>query len=277
MRTLLAKKTIWVYLAIGMIELLTMFVDNAFGSGPTCPPCANPYFNGSGWVCGGCVIDCGNCYKCNTSTIPPSCEDKCDSLNCKYCPDCSTGCISKCDPDLCQICNGHGGCISRCDSSQCESCKNGHCAICNDDANLKCCNPVWPGVCREKCKLVDGENCTGPDGSCTGCADGGTDCTWGWRPIPKHWKSGTEKKCNPRGCLNDCEENVNKVCYEFVPCIPSSIPIFTMICKDISTGPPIPSVYMCQFGDGPACHWCVEDSDPENIKQHKVHNDTCAE
>ncbi len=273
MRTLFAKKTIWVYLAIGMVLLPCMPVNDTLGSGPTCPPCANPYFNGSGWACGGCVIDCGNCFKCDTSTIPPSCADKCDSLNCKYCPDCSTGCISKCDPNLCQMCAG-GGCISRCDPSQCESCKNGHCAICNDDPNMKCCSPVWPGVCRERCKLVNGTTCSGSDDPYNSCAMEVGECTPSTRT---EWSGVTEKTCNPRGCIGDCSDDTHwcSRTYQFVkttnftPCA---------ICTNLWEGPdgiPYPGlIYHC-YAVEPAQINCYSCRQGAIIAEPNVENDTC--
>ncbi len=179
MRTLFAKKTIWVYLAIGMVLLPCMPVNDTLGSGPTCPPCANPYFNGSGWACGGCVIDCGNCFKCDTSTIPPSCADKCDSLNCKYCPDCSTGC---------QVCGG--------------------------EPNQKCCN----GTCYPKCKESSTTTpCSSTNNTpCLGCVGLFGNCHSACYSY--HYLNTPIYACDG-GCPDECDfEDPDPDCYEVYYC-----------------------------------------------------------
>ena len=172
MKMLLVKKACLLYLAIGMALLPDMLVNNAFGSGPTCPPCAELVFDGHGWRCGGCVIDCGSCYTCNTSTIPPSCADKCNGLDCKYCDGCTTGCISRCSPKYCETCDGAGSCLV-CDGNENRFCCNGECY---DRRTQGCCGGTIITFATQKCcedtepPYVCGKDQACCDGGCvSGC------------------------------------------------------------------------------------------------------------
>ena len=147
-------------LIIVMALLLNVIANDALGSGPTCGPCDTYDFDGytGGWRCGGCIVDCGRCYTCNTSTNPPSCKDKCKSKDCKWCNDCSVGCISRCDPNQCETCDGNGGCPV-CDGNENQFCCNG---TCYDRRTQKCCwnDATQSGyICDIDCKSCCNGSC----------------------------------------------------------------------------------------------------------------------
>jgi hypothetical protein len=190
MRTLLAKKIIRVYIAIGMIVLLTVIVDNALGYGPTCGPCDFYDWDGYWWRCAGCVVDCGSCYDCNTSTTPPSCEYRCNALECKHCFDCAEGCRSYCYPSECKTCDGNGNCVvcggidpnMVCCYGECYDIRTQRCCtetspphIC--DINESCCN----GTCCPPNKCCDSPE-VGPP-YCKPKCDPDKPCYFQWPPV----------------------------------------------------------------------------------------------
>ena len=127
-------------LIIGMALLLTTIVYDACGFGPTCGPCAEYVFDGytGGWRCAGCVIDCGPCYTCNTSTTPPSCKVKYDELTQECCD-----CRSICNWNDCKSCvgDGSGNCLPYCNPAQCQTCDgHGNCPVCGGREHEECCN-----------------------------------------------------------------------------------------------------------------------------------------
>ena len=170
MKMLLVKKACLLYLAIGMIVLLTVIVDDAFGSGPTCSsPCAIysfDYCTGS-WGCQGC----DSCSHCNTSTATcvydckPICMD-CNSIaNPSGCGGIITGCTSYlCSPEKCETCDGHGLC-KVCGGDPNKACCNG---TCYDTRTQKCCDEFSPPhICLKEKVCCEG-GCCPKDYSCCG-------------------------------------------------------------------------------------------------------------
>jgi len=190
------------------------------------------------------------------------CKSRCDPNLCQIC-DGQGHCISRCDPNKCEACDGQGHCVA-CSGSPCLSCVNGSCVVCGGDPNFKCCD----GECAKKCHTVDGETCSGgPTGngwSCEGCAMGGYDC--GWQEPMRTYKGGTEKICDWDGCASDCHHD-EKLCYTDYPCVPANIFVPAMKCGWI---PPD-----CQEWQLDVCYNCMgNESCPQ---EHWVQNDSCSQ
>jgi hypothetical protein len=143
MITLLAKKTIWVYIAIGMALLPCMLVNNALGSGPLCSPCDRyefDYCTGS-LRCRGCIADSGACFSCDSSG----------------------NCVYRCHPETnCKDCNwiSNGGCsitCTGCTSNYCPS--DGNCGECVGGACLVCGGRAYEACCNGKCYDIRTNGC----------------------------------------------------------------------------------------------------------------------
>ena len=218
-------------LSIVMVLLSGIFAENALGIGPLCSPCDTPIYDFYGHFikCSGCIADCSSCFSCNTSTNPPSCNYKCNGLNCEECFDCAAGCTSYCYPSLCQTCDGHGNCPV-CDGNEFKLCCNGtcydirtqeccggsihekgNCMACVNDAWVYTCNLLTQccvnEICLPKCDPFGGGVCdwTPPpaqDPQCTymwitnhHCINPGASCSWVTVEGP-----GLNAKCRPCGC-----------------------------------------------------------------------------
>lgn len=188
-----------------------------------------------------------------------------------------------CPPcEECDVCED-GDCIPKvcpehyvCDNDKCvcaeECCKDSDCPDCYGCVNYSCvykCSPsqvCCNGSCVPECKVVDGEDCTLPDGSCAaGCAIGGTDCSWMGNKII--YVGSDEKICSPRGC-EDCVDD-EKICYIVYSCRAANWPIPGLACEDVGGG-----IYTC-MAFGVTCYYCVLDDDnPQYF--HWVQNDTCS-
>jgi len=101
-------------------------------------------------------------------------------------------------------------------------------------------------------------------GVCTGCTVGGS-CNY--LPDARVYKGGKEKKCNPRGCPGQCNDDT-KICYTDYPCTKASAPWLFHVC----TGMVIPT---CQsVAPVPMlCYPCIYDV--ANRVEHWVDNDAC--
>lgn len=299
MKTLLAKKTVLVYIAVYMVLFLTAIVNDACGVGNplTCTPCQKwdwgLYYGTWGWACfdkcaypllccnGTCyypVVDCKYCATDNT--LKSNCDPNghCCGYGGYCCPNGQECCGTEgacADPKKCQKCV-NGEVRGKCDSYLCEDCNNGFCEICGGDTNMKCCSPVWPGVCREKCKLVDGESCImDAKIGCTGTCVYGGSCSIDSQKV---YSGVTEKTCNPKGCMGDCSEDTTW-CYKTYNCVPSTTYIWLSQCTFTPSGPGGDPVTLdhtvCEVLTFSAkCYLCTKDTIPVG-EPTNVEYDSC--
>jgi len=222
---------------------------------------------------------CGGSGRGCVSTCDPNqlcCYGECyNPKDCKTCDDVNQRVVSTCDPARCQTCVS-GECRSKCDSYLCEDCNNGVCETCGGDANKKCCSPVWPGVCRDICKLVDGESCImDAKIGCTGTCVYGGSCGIDTQNV---YSGVTEKTCNPQGCTGDCTSGTTW-CYKTYNCVPSTTYIWLSQCTFTPSGPggepvTLDHVVCDVLTFSAKCYLCTKDTIPVG-EPTNVEYDSC--
>ena len=148
------------------------------------------------------------------------------------------------------------------------------CLECGGDLDKVCCN----GVCKEKCKIVDGESCeepffNGPPCSLT-CVLPGWECGLAEHKV---WSGFTEKICNPEGCQGDCSHDT-EWCWKSYECVPTLNFTLYTLCMNYIIGPigPIPFPYFICSDSFPVltpCYSCTDAS--VHYDAGYVHNDSC--
>lgn len=106
---------------------------------------------------------------------------------------CGGQCITKCDTDNCEECDGAGGCESKCGPN--EECCNGECC---DTTTKKCCD----GECQPKCDETENETmCSSEQNtSCPGCVGALGNCSGNEARV---YSNETIYNCGG-GCPGDC-------------------------------------------------------------------------
>jgi hypothetical protein len=164
----------------------------------------------------------GQCYNettqecCNNQIIEKAtyqcCFDTATQYKCKKEETCCYG--NCCDPNQCMYCGEdifRHICKSSCDPQKCQTCDGaGHCKVCDDDPNKKCCN----GTCKEICKQTDN------DSLCS--SDKNTSCPVCLPYTPpdfyiKNYTDNTIHQCNG-GCEGDCGLEGTVHCYTKYSC-----------------------------------------------------------
>lgn len=161
----------------------------------TCNPCDNVACNKCE-VCvdGQCVSTCGQCQRCDTSTINGTCVDKCTGVNCGQCKTCDCGnCIT----------TGIACGSTCCSSTQC--CVNGACASCD------CTGQENPGPCYVCQSGLYVNSCTASQQCCNGVCQ--QCCNDGHCPSDKKCVSGA---CEPKQCTDYKEVRIF-VCIKSTP------------------------------------------------------------
>lgn len=157
MKTLLAKKTVLVYVNICMVLFLTAIINNTYGLGP-CPsvPCGQPIYDSNGRFirCVGCgENDCdrscinNSCQPCGGDTTKNCCGD---GVHCcpagKYC----CGANDDCYDDTVQVCCGgaphdRGGCMECINDAWVYTCRSDeHCSNHGGTPTCRCNNCYFP-------------------------------------------------------------------------------------------------------------------------------------
>jgi hypothetical protein len=145
---------------------LTYFVKSADASCSGCPPCETcagdscvGYCESGERCCGGdCLnysIGCCNGQPCTGICCGSHC---CDPASCQRCDDSNSAnlhCVSRCDADNCEVCDGSGVCKSSCDT----------CSDCNSTTH----------ACDSRCKPDECKECDG-NGNCVSTCDPGESC-----------------------------------------------------------------------------------------------------
>jgi len=194
--------------------------------GHGCPPCHEPDGSGHcidecGCACLGCDLETNSCYDNCTGGADVLCccpvglcynlhEKACcetDLCDLDKCQECVNGeCVNRCNPDLCEECDGQGNC-EFCGGRLDETCCDGTC--CGPD---ECCGN---GECKDCCKTESTGNCEQWNSEC-GCDPiGWEDCT-GNR---KEWTIGVAHYC-----YSECEgwpcnyRLVDVPCYAWQAC-----------------------------------------------------------
>lgn len=81
------------------------------------------------------------------------------------------------------------------------------------------------------------------------------------------------------GCPGDCHPDT-QLCYTLYNCIKVNDGMPFHMCTNITfteTNPPVAIIvdWHCEFTLLATCYVCTEDTNPENVTKHYVHNDTC--
>ncbi len=258
------------------------FVIDAVGCGPppcydTCPLCWSgcycDYYLCEGQIC--CASGCCNPLQCQIC-VDGQCQYSCGMTQTCCGGECCDGTCCNgtcCKGSECEDCNSvTGACESRCKPENCEECNDvtHSCEVCGGDPNQVCCD----GTCKPKCKLVDGDDCSGPIPTfCSGCSVPDVGCSW--NSLTVIYEGGKEKKCNPEGCEGDCYEDI-KLCYTEYICTSFEWPLPLAFCTGayvdpgggIGIGPlhcestPVPSLcYICAENENyPIRHWVLNES-----------------
>lgn len=229
-------------------------------------------------VCGGDITQCctiiGCLDKCGGGSEGPCCANEgkfcCTGGSGSTCciPAVEKCCDGKCYDELMQGCCD--GTVYNKDTEKC--CSEGEDQwVC--PKNNECCEGK---SCEPPCQIVDGQSCSGSDDNPCGmtCALPGGLCA---QPSQKVWHNITEKKCDPRGCLNDCNDSTDW-CWKVYDCVKDeNVSVWFTQCSNICFGKDGMPIYMayhvCCNIDVTHCYSCKPSSEPSDSKD--VDMDSC--
>jgi hypothetical protein len=237
-----------------------------------------------GWCLWGCTGECCGTTCCNSANCETCVDGQCvacggdQSLSCCGGKECYSATFKKCCGD--HACYYAENCCAKtcCSPAEGKACC-GNSTSCYYPALQTCCGnspcdktaeKCCPGTegCKQRCQVVDGEDCHGISTFCSGCSVDIYECEW--NGTKKIYLNIIEKKCDPPGCSGDFN-NTDALCYSEMTCVPFAVPLTHYECRPDEWG-----VLDCHLTPATKeCAICVPDPEPGQEIRHMVRNCSC--